>query len=174
MHLSLRSVFWYLVAIVTSLLGRKKQNRVTCKSQLQSLSRGDLIKSLDAESRLLEDLFAKRFNYYSLFAAAFVLLVFEAPQTNLIIIRIVLASGSLIFLLMFLSILRTNIIINRILDELSRYEEYPLTIALNNSKPISFPPNRSNTYIVAVSFVMFIMVLLLTVISFVLPNILMA
>jgi hypothetical protein len=125
------------------------------------------IEFLDSESRLLEELFVKRFNYYSLFAAAFLFLIFQVDSTdNIILFRIGLCVGCVIFGLMFLSIWRTNILINRILAELSKCESYPLSIIFNKNKPIKFPPLRSNTYIVLISLVLFLFILLLTILSF--------
>ena len=122
---------------------------------------------LDSESRLLEELFVKRFNYYSLFAAAFLFLIFQADSTNnIVLIRIGLCAGCVIFGLMFLSIWRTNILITRVLSELSKCESYPLSLILNKYKPIKFPPLRSNTYIVLISLVLFLFILLLTILSF--------
>ena len=128
----------------------------------------------DSERRFLEKLFIDRFNYYSLFAAGFFFVIFKSDISRVFKI-ITLCFGSLIFLLMFLSLLRTNRIINKILDKLTKeYKGYPYSIIMKELRttPSWHLPYRSNKYLLLVSFALFVLMLLITILYCIYPEIL--
>lgn len=134
------------------------------------------LEALESERGLLEDLFSKRFSYYSLFAAGFILAVFQAAATEERLLRLVTATGWIVFGLMLLSIWRTNILINCVLDKLkNKSSTYPLNWLIEDRKKDRWKlllklPLRSNSYLVGISLSLWLLISVFAVLSWTDPE----
>ncbi|MDC7998031.1 hypothetical protein [Gilvibacter sediminis] len=134
-------------------------------------------KDLDEERRFLEELFAKRFNYYSLFAAAFLFTIFQVySESNQLLFTLAIWAGISFFLLMLLAIWRTNSLINRVLDEILKYCNHPYTkIVLGKEHPdfekkLKEPKKlerrfRSNNFLVLISAILFVFMFVIVILN---------